>query len=195
MLPHALAETASTSEVLDSIAFVPQRDGRQHLVHGLDGRLRGMRPRELSAFVRDLAAVIDTSRVDYVLGFPEGGTLPAFAFADLVDRPLVVSTRLRLQIDPAISFEEPHSRLGPTHWLFGLRAGDRVVIIEDEVTTGRTVVNAVRALRDAGVLVRDVGTLIAVDTPEMWRRMADADVTLHARLNVPPPSRSPAAEP
>lgn len=195
MLPHALAETAIPSDLIDSVAFVPQLDGRRHLVHRLDGRLQGMRPRELTELVRDLAAAIDTSRVDYVVGFPEGGTLPASAFAALVDRPLMVSTRLRLQIVPAISFEEPHSRIGSTHWLYGLRSGSSVVIVEDEVTTGRTVVNAVRALRAAGVRVRDVATLIAVDTPEMWGRMADADIALHARVKVSPSLRSAAAEP
>ena len=38
-------------------------------------------------------------------------------------------------------------------------------------------------------------TLIAVDTPEMWRRMADAEIALRARIKVPPSARSGAAEP
>ena len=182
-------------DVYDSIAFVPQAGGRQHIVHCLDGRAEGLKTRELTAFVRELTLAIETSSIDYVVGFPEGGTLPAFVFADLVDRPLVLSTRLRLAIEPAISFEEPHSRLGTTHWVHGLRKGDRVVIVEDEVTTGRTLTNAVRALRSAGVHVRDVGVLIAIDTPEMWQRMADTDIRLHARIKVPPGHRGAPAGP
>jgi adenine/guanine phosphoribosyltransferase-like PRPP-binding protein len=42
--------------------------------------------------VRELAAGLDVNEIDYVLGFPEGGVIPAFAFAHLVDRPLILSS-------------------------------------------------------------------------------------------------------
>jgi orotate phosphoribosyltransferase len=144
-----------------------------------------MSPRELAALVGELATTMDTSDVDYVLGFPEGGTVPAFAFAQLVDRPLILSTRLALPLAGAVSFEEPHSGLGTTHHLHGLRAGDRVVIVEDEVTTGRTVLNAVGALRCAGVRVGHVGALLVVDHPAVWRAMRASGITLHARVRLP----------
>jgi adenine/guanine phosphoribosyltransferase-like PRPP-binding protein len=123
--------------------------------------------------------------VDYVVGFPEGGALPAFAFAQITERPLVLSTRLRLSLSPVISFEEPHTSIGVTHHLHGLREGDRVVIIEDEVTSGRTLVNAVRALRGAGVQVDDVGVLLVVDHPALWKLMTDEKVSLHAQARLP----------
>ena len=145
-----------------------------------------MDPKELLSVARELAMGIDMDGVDYVLGFPEGGVLPAFAFAQIVDRPLLLSTRLHLMLSPVISFEEPHTRLGTTHYLHGLRSAHRVVIVEDEVTTGRTIINAVRALRAAGVHVRDVGVLLAMDTPALWRAMADAEISLHAVIRVPP---------
>ena len=35
--------------------------------------------------------------------------------------------------------------------VYGLSPGDQVIVVEDEVTSGRTVVNCVRALRAAGI--------------------------------------------
>ena len=66
----------------------------------------------------------------------------------------------------------------------GLRPSDRVVIIEDEVTTGRTVISAVRAMRRAGVQITDVGAVLVVDDPAMWKRMADDKITLHAGIKL-----------
>jgi adenine phosphoribosyltransferase len=129
---------------------------------------------------------MDRASFNYVVGFPEGGVVPAFAFAQAIDRPVILSSRLQLEREPVISFEEPHSPLGTTHYLYGLRPGDSVVIIEDEVTTGRTVINAVRALRASGIRVGQVGVLMAVDDEPMWRRMADEDIALFVGVRVPP---------
>jgi len=190
----ALGE-ADRLAVLNSVAFVPQMNGRRHILHRLDGRSVAMNPKELLSLVRGLATGIDLDGVDYIVGFPEGGVLPAFAFAQIVDRPLLLSTRLHLMLSPVISFEEPHTRLGTTHYLYGLREAHRVVIIEDEITTGRTVINAVRALRAAGVHVSDVGVLLAMDTPALWQGMADAGISLHVVARVPPTHAESAGTP
>ena len=173
-------------DVLQSVSLVsPVHQTRGQIAHRLDGRYGSMDPGELASLVRELAAAIDMSEVDYVLGFPEGGVIPAFAFAQTVSRPLIVSTRLELALPGAVSFEEPHSGLGTTHYIHGLREGDRVVIIEDEVTTGRTVINAVRALRQSGVHVDQVGALLAVDEPGMWESLREEKISLHVRVRLP----------
>ena len=174
-------------DVLRSVSLVSAvNQTRDQIGHGLDGRYGPMNPRELAPFVRDLAAAIDTTDVDYVLGFPEGGVIPAFAFAQVVGRPLIISTRLQMALPGAVTFEEPHSGLYGTHHLHGLREGNRVVIVEDEVTTGRTVVNAVRALRQSGVHVDRVGAVLAVDDPAMWQSMRDEKISLHDGVRLPP---------
>jgi len=172
-------------------------DGLQ-VTHRLDGRYGAMDPKELAAVVGKLAEAMDVTAVDYVLGFPEGGTIPAFAFAQLVGRPLILSTRLEFALPggPPIAFVEPHTSIGKTHYLHGLSRGDRVVIVEDEVTSGRTLLSAVRALRGAGVAISQAGALMAVDDPRMWQAMEDEKVSLHvvgrlprgfgARPDVPP---------
>ena len=173
-------------DVLGSVSLVSAANqARDQIAHRLDGRYGPMDPRELAPHVRDLAAAIDTADVDYVLGFPEGGVIPAFAFAQAVGLPLIISTRLRMALPGAVSFEEPHSGLGTAHYLHGLHEGDRVVIVEDEVTTGRTIVNAVRALRQSGVHISRVGAVLAVDDPAMWQSMHDEKISLHVGARLP----------
>ena len=153
---------------------------RPQLAHRLDGRYEPMSPAELTGLVKALVASIDVSATDAVLGLPEGGVVPAFVFAQLTDRPLILSTRLKLGLPAGVSFEEPHSGLGTTHQIYGLREGDRVVLIEDEVTSGRTVINVVRALRQAGIHIDEVGSLLVVDDPVVWRAMSAEGIRLSA---------------
>jgi len=174
---------AAGIDVRESVSLVPALGhGRPQIAHRLDPRYGAMRPAELLPLIQELAAAIDTSAVDCVLGFPEGGVLPAFAFAQLVGRPLILSTRLRLDLPGGIAFT---SCQGTDHFVHGLAPGHRAVIVEDEVTTGQTIASAVRALRSAGVRVDDVGTLLAVDDPAMWRLMEEERVRLHARVRLP----------
>src|SRR5206468_11956165 len=126
-----ILERSDRVDVLRSVSLVsPINQTRAQIGHRLDGRYGPMDPRELAPFVRDLAAAIDVADVDYVLGFPEGGVIPAFAFAQAVGRPLIISTRLQMALPGAVSFEEPHSGLGTTRHIHGLREGHRVVIVE-----------------------------------------------------------------
>jgi len=167
----------------ETASLVPAaNEARPLIAHRLDGRFAPMRPEEIKGLIRDLAARLDVEHVDYVLGFPEGGVVPAFAFAEFVARPLVVSTRFQLTLPRSIAFA---SSRGTMHYIHGLEQGDRVVIVEDEVTTGVTVVNAARALRRAGVQVADVATLLAVDDARMWRSMDEEKLSLHVGARLP----------
>ena len=174
-------------DFLDEVSVIGSTEQRRRIfAHPFDPRYRALDVKRLREAVAGLAAVIDTAAVDYVLGFPVGGIIPALAFAEIADRPLIVSMLLEPEQPGAIRFEEPHSVVAPVHYIQGLRPGERVVIIEDEVTTGRTAVNAVRALRAAGVRVGDVGALLVVDHPSVWARFAAAEVALHACVKLPP---------
>jgi orotate phosphoribosyltransferase len=159
---------------------------RRILAHPFDPRYRALDVKRLREAVSKLAVVIDTGAVDYVPGFPVGGIVPSLAFAELIDRPLIASMLLEPDQPGAIPVEEPHSVVGRVRYVQGLRPGDHVVIIEDEGTTGRTALNAVRAVHAAGVGVSDVGALLVVDHPSVWERFAAAGVALHAGVKPPP---------
>lgn len=179
---EALAE-----EIRARVRLVPGEDRRKrHLVHPLNGRGGPVDHDLLEALGRALAAGIDASAVDRVLGFPEGGSIPAYAFGRLIDRPVVLSSRLPFAVPGRITFEQPKAGLGTTHYVYGLEAGQRVLIVEDELTNGQMAVNAVRALREAGLVVEQIATLLAIDHPALWRRMRDEQITLHVGAILPP---------
>jgi adenine/guanine phosphoribosyltransferase-like PRPP-binding protein len=185
-------------DVVSRSSVVVKQNGTPTIAHPLDGRFGAMDPRELAAAVERLAEMMDLAGVDYVLGFPEGGSVPAFAFAHLVGRRLILSTRLEFTIRGAapIAFREPHSSVGKSHYIHGLAPGDRVVIVEDEVTSGGTLVSVARALRQAGVEIAQAGALLVVDDPRTWQAVESEKLVLHGVYRLPAGfSRRPEAGP
>jgi orotate phosphoribosyltransferase len=161
--------------------------GKRHLMHPFNGRFEAVDRAALQALVREIALRIDCTRVDYILGLPEGGSIPAYEFGRHVDRPVILASRIPVDMPGGIAFEEPQGHvLGFTRYLYGLKAGDRAIILEDELTNGRSVVRAVRSLRAAGIEIDQVGTLLAIDHPGLWRRMAAERITLHAGITLTP---------
>jgi len=156
--------------------------GKRHLMHPFNGRFHPIDYAALDCLVHGLVPRVDVEGVDYVLGFPEGGSIPAYAFGRAVDRPVILTSRLALDLPGRITFEQPAANLGRTQYVYGLGPGDRVVVFEDELTNGHTAVNAVRALRAAGVLIDQIATLFAIDHAALARRMRDEAITLHVGL-------------
>lgn len=169
------------------IGIVTDIDGsRQHLMHSLNGRFQPIDRSALETLVRSIASRIDRTRVDYVIGLPEGGSIPAYELARQIDRPVILASRLPVAMPGTIVFQEPHARqYGWSTYLYGLKAADRVMIFEDELTNGRSLVSAVHALRHAGIEIDQVGTLLAIDHPGLRRRILAAGLTLHIGLALP----------
>jgi adenine/guanine phosphoribosyltransferase-like PRPP-binding protein len=177
----------SADAIRQRIRLVPGAGGtKRHLMHPFNGRFHPVDHAALEALVAAMASRVDVTRVDYVLGFPEGGSIPAYAFARAVNRPVILASRLPLDLPDRISFEQPAANLGTTHHVYGLRPGARVMIFEDELTNGHTALNAVRALRGARIEIDQIAALFAIDHPALWRRMREAGVTLHVGVTLPP---------
>ena len=169
------------------VSLVPGADGRKrHLMHPYNGRFHQVDYSALDALVEALARRVDPSAIDRVLGFPEGGSIPAYAFGRAIDRPVILASRLALDQPDRLTFEQPHAGLGTTQFVYGLRPGDRVIIVEDELTNGLTAMNAVGALRAAGVEIAQIATLFAIDHSALWQRMEALGVALHVAVTLPP---------
>jgi len=167
---------------LPALATVPivGRD-RGQLASAVDGRYGALDPAALDAAIGWLTSQIDLSGVRYVVGIPEGGTIPAYAFARATGLKVILATIWQPDLPGVISFAEAHDPPPVTgKHIFGLAPGDRVVIVEDEVSSGRTVVNCIRALRSAGIQCNQVATIYAADDRSMRARLTAERINLSA---------------
>ncbi|MGV8151223.1 MAG: phosphoribosyltransferase domain-containing protein [Candidatus Woesearchaeota archaeon] len=135
-------------------------DTKKHkIIHKFDGRIIPLEPRVLRETAQELANMLNLEKVDYIVGFAEGGLLAAYGVSMVTDIPMIGSYRVRLKSSPEIIFTEPHSERS-THYIYGLKPGDRIVIVEDEITTGSTLVSAVSELTKKNIDVVDIGSYI-----------------------------------
>lgn len=144
---------------------------------------------ELGRRVRELLGP-DAAARSVVLGYAETATALGHSVADGLDAPYLHSTRRPVAgVDPVGGFEEEHSH-ATSHLLLPedprLLAGDGpLVLVDDEFSTGTTVLNTVRALhathpRDHYVVV----ALVDLRTADDRARLTEAAAELGARLDL-----------
>ena len=156
---------------------------RGQLASPVDGRYGPLDPDDLRPAIELLARKSALAGVQFAVGIPEGGCIPAYAFAVEARIQVVLASIWRPEAPGVVSFVEEHDLPSvATKHIYGLPAGARVIIVEDEVTSGRTVVNCVRALRAAGMQCEQVATIYAADDPAMRARVAAEGLELHVAM-------------
>ncbi|MEV6978315.1 phosphoribosyltransferase [Kitasatospora sp. NPDC093806] len=178
----ALRENRKRAHLLVSTVLgkhVPQRPA---VVHGA-----GL---ELGHRVRELLDPLKGTDAPVVLGYAETATGLGHSVADGLDAPYLHSTRRPVAgLTPVGGFEEEHSH-ATSHLLLptdpGLLAGGGpLVLVDDEFSTGTTVLNTIRALhgrhpREHYVVV----ALVDLRGAEDRRRLADTAAELGVRLDL-----------
>lgn len=101
----------------------------------------------------------DFAAPDLLLGLDAGGILPTVAVALASDLPYRLAWKLDLDLPHKQRFIEPHARRTEV-FAYGDLAGARMLIVDDEITTGHTLANLVTMLRDSAVEVAGVACLI-----------------------------------
>jgi adenine phosphoribosyltransferase len=156
---ETLALRARRVRRLDATAGM--RDSR--MVHELDGMLGAVQPDTL---LRTGLALWRTWRrhpafeqTDVLLGLDAGGILPTVAVALASDLPYRLAWKLDLDLPHKHHFSEPHSRRADV-FAYGDLAGTRVLLVDDEITTGQTISNLAVVLREAGAHVTGALCLI-----------------------------------
>ena len=129
---------------------------KEKLVHPFDGRVLPLEPSFIKQQAGQLADQLLTDGVDYIVGFAEGGLIPGYAISEAVNIPFIGSYRVRLRLSHEIHFIEHHSERA-SHFIYGLKPGDSVILIEDEITTGRTLMNVIVQLKERNISIRDIG--------------------------------------
>jgi adenine phosphoribosyltransferase len=137
------------------------------IVHELDGIAGQVQPAALLQAGRKLWEAWRChpgfSMPDLLLGLDAGGIVPTVAVALASGLPYRLAWKLDLDLPDKHRFTEPHARRTRV-FAYGDLAGTRVLLIDDEVTTGRTLASLVTVLRDAGAQVAGAACLIEDST-------------------------------
>jgi adenine/guanine phosphoribosyltransferase-like PRPP-binding protein len=154
---------------------------RAQLASPLDGRYGPMDSATLRLAVARLIECTDLAGVKYVIGIPEGGTIPAYAFGIAAGLPIVLASIYQPKLPGLISFSEAHDPPSASRkHIYGLAPGDHVIVVEDEVSSGNTIINCVRALRAAQVRCDQVATIYAANDAQLRSRLAAESIELCA---------------
>jgi len=119
-------------------------------------------PGDLRAMAESLARAMDLARrPDLVLGLAPGGIAIAVALAQQLDLPAVIAYKCRLDLPGEVTWSEPHC-VNAAFYLYGVSPGQAFLLVDDEVDSGRTACNAVRALRQQGAEVTAAAAVVEV---------------------------------
>lgn len=148
----------------------------ERIVHELDGMLAPVDPARLLDTGRALwnAWTSDPARAvpDILLGLDAGGIPPTFTLALAAGLPYRLAWKLDLALPHKQSFAEPHARRTDV-FTYARFAGQTVLVVDDEITTGRTAANLTAMLRAAGATVAGIVCLVE-DTTGGGRALLDA---------------------
>jgi adenine phosphoribosyltransferase len=151
------------------------------IVHELDGITADVDPKQLTDTGRALWAAWQRHPAymapDLLLGLDAGGFLPTVALALASGVPYRLAWKLDLDLPGQRRFAEPHANRTDV-FTYADFAARKVLIVDDEITTGRTLANLVEVLRDADAIVTGVACLIEDTTGGGSIRLEDLGVPL-----------------
>ncbi len=132
---------------------------------------------------REFARRFAEARPTRVLTAEVSGIIPAMATAYALGVPLVYARKhkpITMQEPVFVEFAPSHTKGGEVSLMVSpefLAAGDRVLIIDDFLATGKTIMAMVRIVQQAGAEVVGIGTLV--------EKSFEGGRTLLAELEVP----------
>ena len=112
----------------------------------------------LEKLSRLLSDRIGDADEDIIIGMYKSGIVVSGSLALARQSKFCWSTPDRLASD-CIEYHEPH-RPEQKHYLYGLRPGDKVLIVEDEITSGKGVAGLTKKLRQHGVRVVGIASYL-----------------------------------
>lgn len=182
--------TAFTAKIVERRGVTRQQRA-ERIVHRLDGLEEPVAIGEVSAAARQLwdlcqGAFDGLDRVDFILGLDAGGIIPALGLAAASGLPYKIAWKLDLPLRGAVHFSEPHAMRRDVH-AYHIEPRQRILVVDDEVTTGMTLANLAAALRRAGAEPVGAACLIEDARHGARERLAASGITLVSLTSVGEP--------
>ena len=150
----------------------------ERIIHSLDGLEAPVRPETLAYTGGILWERLNAQvpyvggAADFLLGLDAGGILPTVSLATVSRLPYKIAWKLHLPLDGAVRFREPHA-MRTDVFAYGIAPGQRIILVDDEITTGQTLADLTLRLREAGAEPLAAACLVE-DTTRGARALLDS---------------------
>jgi len=170
---------------------VTKQQRAERVIHRLDGLEAPVTSHEVRATADELwekcqASLDHLDRVDFILGLDAGGIIPTLGMAEASGLPYKIAWKLDLPLPGAVTFSEPHAMRRDVH-AYHIEAGQRILVVDDEVTSGMTLVNLAEALREAGADPVGAACLVEDARHHGRERLAAAGLALVSLVTIGQP--------
>ena len=145
-------------------APVVDRDGYHYFVHGVSDGVPIVEPDIMQAIVDGFRARVEFTEVDKLVGPEAMGIHHATALSLATDVPFVVVRKRAYGLPDEVAVHQETSYGESDLYLNGVEAGDRVVLVDDVLSSGGTIEAVCNALEAVGAeIVRILVVLRRVD--------------------------------
>ncbi|MFF4989309.1 phosphoribosyltransferase domain-containing protein [Streptosporangium saharense] len=155
-MPETVAVPSFSARIVERLS-VRTTSRRERVIHSLDGLEKPVHPDTLAATGIHLWQCLQErvpsglESVDFLLGLDAGGILPTVSLSSVARLPYKIAWKLHLPLEGAIRFSEPHA-MRTDVFAYGIAPGQRIVLVDDEITTGQTLADLTRRLREVGAI-------------------------------------------
>jgi len=172
-------------------APIVDKDGYEYLVHPISNGVPMLDPALLREVVVEVVRRADLAGVDKIVAPEAMGIHLATAVSLQTDVPLVVIRKRAYGLDDEVALHKTTGYSESEMYINDIDAGDRVLILDDLLSTGGTLASICNALDDIGaeisdivVVIRKVGDSAMDDVDHDVESLVDitvqdGDVTIH----------------
>ena len=133
------------------------------ILNNFSGRFSLTNSKDLIKLINILNEKLNQNVLDeIVVGFVEGSVLLAYELARQRGKKFTCSTGAKIVgYENYLHFSEPHIKNSECI-LYGLNKGDKITLIEDEISTGDSLIQSIKMLQSSGLQVLQICTIIEV---------------------------------
>ncbi len=155
----------------------------EYFVHPITDGIPLGRPEVLDEVLSELARIGDWSRCDKIVTAESMGFPLAAGLSMRVRKPYVFVRKRQYGLPGEVSLKQTTGYSKTDMFINNIRGGDRIVFVDDVISTGGTLVAIVKALRTIGAEIADV-LIVFEKTRDKARFEKDLGVRIKTLLKV-----------
>jgi Adenine/guanine phosphoribosyltransferases and related PRPP-binding proteins len=163
-------------------APIIQKDEYHYFVHPISDGVPMLRPQLLREIVIGIIRKADLDQVDKIVAPEAMGIHISTAVSLMTDIPLVVVRKREYGLEDEVSISQVTGYSESEMYINDVNSGDRLLVLDDVLSTGGTLSSLLTALDDIGATVAD--TVVVIKKVGGGNELEETDFTAKTLINV-----------